>query len=104
MDFEVEQAAQKLCSHLQVNSLKGFGILENELGISPAAAVLYYLSQTQPKLMGHINHIQVLRRDDYMWMDAFTIRNLELLFGLNREATTLFDVLDHSCTPMGGDF
>ena len=100
--FEVEQAEQKLCSHLEVNSLKGFGILENELGISPAAAVLYYLSQTQPKLMGHINHIQVLRRDDHMWMDAFTIRNLELLFGLNREATTLFDVLDHSCTPMGG--
>ena len=100
--FEIEQAEEKLCSHLKVNSLKGFGILENELGVSPAAAVLYYLSQTQPKLMGHINHIQVLRRDDYMWMDAFTIRNLELLFGLNREATTLFDVLDHSCTPMGG--
>ncbi|MAJ37969.1 MAG: DNA mismatch repair protein MutS [Flavobacteriaceae bacterium] len=100
--FEVEQAEQKLCSHLKVNSLKGFGVLENELGISPAAAVLYYLSQTQPKLMGHINHIQVLRRDDQMWMDAFTIRNLELLFGLNREATTLFDVLDYSCTPMGG--
>lgn len=100
--FEEEQAAQKLCTHLGVTSLKGFGIDDNELGVSPAAAVLYYLSQTQPKLMGHINHVQVVRRDDHMWMDAFTIRNLELLFGLNREATTLFDVLDHSCTPMGG--
>ena len=60
-----------------VTSLKGFGIDDNELGVCPAAAVLYYLSQTQPKLMGHINHVQVLRRDDHMWMDAFTIRNLD---------------------------
>jgi len=86
--------------HFQTHSLKGFGVDALHEGIVAAGAILYYLKETEHPNLQHITSIQRIDRDDYLWMDKFTIRNLELLGG-NDNAQTLLKVLDNTVSPMG---
>jgi DNA mismatch repair protein MutS len=84
--------------------LKGFGIEELPDGIVASGAVLYYLSETQHNKLQHITAIQRIAEDAYVWMDRFTIRNLELYHSYNPNAVTLLDVIDKTLSPMGRPF
>ncbi len=94
-------AHEKLTSHFQTNSLKGFGIDNLESGIIAAGAILHYLGETQHNKIGHITQIQRIEEDKYVWLDRFTIRNLELIYPLNEGGKTLYQVINSTCTPMG---
>ena len=100
--YKEDYAFESLTSHFQTNSLKGFGIEELQEGIISSGAVLYYLSETQHKKVQHITSIQRIAEDAYVWMDRFTIRNLELYNSTNPNAVTLLDVIDRTLSPMGG--
>src|SRR5690606_27735019 len=100
--YKEDYAFESLTSHFQTNSLKGFGIEELQEGIISSGAVLYYLSETQHKKVQHITSIQRIAEDAYVWMDRFTIRNLELYNSTNPNAVTLLDVIDRTLAPMGG--
>ena len=82
--------------------LEGFGIHEKINGISAAGAVLHYLSETQHDKLKHITVIRYLANHDYVWLDRFTIRNLELFQSNHPEGVALIDVIDHTQTAMGG--
>ena len=92
---------RKLTAHFGTTSLKGFGIDHLPEAIIAAGAILRYLEITTHKHLHHITHIHQLKRDHYMWLDKFTIRNLELLQPQQEEGVSLFQVLDHTHTPMG---
>ncbi|WP_330443697.1 DNA mismatch repair protein MutS [Flavobacterium sp. C4GT6] len=100
--YKEDYAFESLTGHFQTNSLKGFGIEELQEGIIASGAVLYYLSETQHKKVQHITSIQRIAEDAYVWMDRFTIRNLELYNSTNPNAVTLLDVIDRTLSPMGG--
>ncbi len=100
--FQEDYALETLTNHFQTNSLKGFGIEELHDGIISAGAILYYLSETQHNKVQHIANIQRIAEDAYVWMDRFTIRNLELYHSYNPNAVTLLDVIDKTLSPMGG--
>lgn len=100
--YKEDYAQEILTGHFQTNSLKGFGIEELQEGIIAAGAVLYYLSETQHNKIQHITSIQRIAEDAYVWMDRFTIRNLELYQSANQNAVTLLDVIDKTLSPMGG--
>ena len=100
--YQLDYAIEKLTTHFKTNSLKGFGIETLEDGIVAAGAILYYLSETQHHKIQHISNIQRIFEDAYVWMDRFTIRNLELYTGSESNAITLFGVLDKTSSPMGG--
>lgn len=100
--FQSDFANEKLTTHFQTNSLKGFGIQDLAVGVVAAGAILHYLSETQHQRLGHISNVQRIAEDSYVWMDRFTIRNLELFQSPNTQAITLLDVLDETITPMGG--
>ncbi len=99
--FKEDYALETLMSHFQTNSLKGFGIEELSEGIIASGAILYYLSETQHNKRQHITSIQRIAEDAYVWMDRFTIRNLELYHSYNPNAVTLLDVIDKTLSPMG---
>lgn len=99
--FKEDYAQETLTKHFQTNSLKGFGIEELLDGIVASGAVLYYLSETQHNKIQHITNIQRIAEDAYVWMDRFTIRNLELYHSTNPNAVTLLDVIDKTLSPMG---
>lgn len=99
--FTSDFAHENLAKHFEVKSLKGFGIDKMELAIIAGSAVLHYLSQTQHDKLGHIAHIARLEEDKYVWLDRFTIRNLELLYSQNENAVTLIDIMDQTLTPPG---
>lgn len=99
--FKEDYAQETLTKHFQTNSLKGFGIEELIDGIVASGAVLYYLSETQHNKIQHITNIQRIAEDAYVWMDRFTIRNLELYHSTNPNAVTLLDVIDKTLSPMG---
>lgn len=99
--FKEDYAQETLTKHFQTNSLKGFGIEELLDGIVASGAVLYYLSETQHNKIQHITNIQRIAEDAYVWMDRFTIRNLELYHSMNPNAVTLLDVIDKTLSPMG---
>lgn len=99
--FKEDYALEILTKHFQTNSLKGFGIEELNEGIIASGAVLYYLSETQHNKIQHITSIQRIAEDAYVWMDKFTIRNLELYHSYNPNAVTLLDVIDKTLSPMG---
>ncbi|MGF1564718.1 MAG: DNA mismatch repair protein MutS [Flavobacteriales bacterium] len=82
-------------------SLKGFGIEDLGLGIVAAGAVLHYLAETKHREVGHIRAISRIAEDEYVWLDRFTIRNLELIASPHPDAVTLYDVLDQTVSPMG---
>ena len=100
--YNADYALETLINHFQTNSLKGFGIEELQDGIISAGAILYYLSETQHNRVQHITSIQRIAEDAYVWMDRFTIRNLELYHSYNPNAVTLLDVIDKTLSPMGG--
>jgi DNA mismatch repair protein MutS len=100
--FKEDYAFETLTNHFQTVSLKGFGIEELPEGIIASGAILFYLSETQHNKLQHITSIQRIAEDAYVWMDRFTIRNLELYHSYNPNAVTLLDVIDKTLSPMGG--
>jgi DNA mismatch repair protein MutS len=99
--FEEAFATESLLKHFQTHSLKGFGIEKMQQGIIAAGAILYYLKQTEHPNLQHISSIQRLERDDFLWMDRFTIRNLELLHTGFEQSNSLIKVLDNTVSAMG---
>lgn len=100
--YKEDYAFESLTKHFQTTSLKGFGVEELKEGIVASGAILYYLSETQHNRVQHITAIQRIAEDAYVWMDRFTIRNLELYHSYNPNAVTLLDVIDRTLSPMGG--
>ena len=100
--FQENYASDRLQVQFGVASLKGFGITDLHAGIIAAGVILYYLNETEHAQLDHITHIHRLDREVQMWMDPFTIRNLELIYPNAPQATTLLQVMDHTKTPMGG--
>lgn len=100
--FQPEYANETLQNHFEVKSLKGFGVHDVKNGIIAAGAVLYYLSETQHNQLKHIQSISRIAEDNYVWMDRFTVRNLELYNPNSVNAVTLLDVIDKTISPMGG--
>lgn len=100
--YKEDYAVETLTKHFQTVSLKGFGVEELKEGIIASGAILYYLSETQHNRVQHITAIQRIAEDAYIWMDRFTIRNLELYHSYNPNAVTLLDVIDKTLSPMGG--
>lgn len=85
-----------------VSSLKGFGLDNMPAGVTAAGGILMYLDMTQHLQTGHIQHLSRIEEEKYVWLDRFTIRNLELLGGQTEESRTLYDIIDRTITPMGG--
>ena len=99
--FDLHFATESLLKHFQTHSLKGFGIEAMPEGIVAAGAVLHYLKDTEHPNLQHINSIQRIDREDYMWMDKFTIRNLEILGNGTETGMGLLRVMDNTVSPMG---
>ncbi len=99
--YKEDYAFETLNNHFQTKSLKGFGIEELQDGIIASGAILFYLSETQHNKVQHITSIQRIAEDAYVWMDRFTIRNLELYHSHSQNAVTLLDVIDKTLSPMG---
>jgi len=100
--FTADFTREKLLDHFQVESLKGFGVEDLELGQIAAGAILHYLETTEHHRSEHISSISRIQSDKYVWLDRFTIRNLELLSGPYGSSATLLRVLDKTVSPMGG--
>lgn len=100
--FQSDYAYETLTKHFNTKSLKGFGIEELYEGIIASGAILHYLSETQHNKIQHISSISRIAEDAYVWMDKFTIRNLELVHSTNNNAVTLLNVIDKTISPMGG--
>jgi len=100
--YKQDYAFESLTGHFKTNSLKGFGVEDLTNGIISAGAILYYLSETQHNKIAHITSINRIIEDGYVWMDRFTIRNLELFNSPNQNAVTLLDIIDKTISPMGG--
>lgn len=100
--FQEDYANESLTSHFKTATLQGFGIDHLNHGIVSSGAVLHYLSETQHRQLQHINKIQRIAEEEYVWMDRFTIRNLELYHSNNLNAITLLDIIDKTISPMGG--
>ncbi|WP_299251117.1 DNA mismatch repair protein MutS [uncultured Cytophaga sp.] len=90
-----------LIRHFKTTSLKGFGIEELTEGVTSAGAILHYLNETEHREVGHITRVNRIEEERYVWLDRFTIRNLELIHAQQIEGVPLIDVLDHTKTPMG---
>ena len=96
-DFSIE----KIKNHFNVNSLKGFGIDENNVGILACGSILHYLDETQHKQLAHITKINQIIDNTYVRMDQFTVSNLELIQSNSKEGKSLIEIIDHTSTPMG---
>lgn len=99
--FDLQYATDNLLKHFQTVSLKGFGIDGMPAAIIAAGAVLHYLRDTEHPNLQHVTAIQRINRGDHLWMDRFTIRNLELLHSNSENGLTLLKTLDHTVSPMG---
>ena len=99
--FDEAYATESLLKHFQTHSLKGFGVETLQLAIIAAGAVFHYLKDTEHPNLQHITSIQRLEKDDFLWMDRFTIRNLELLGSGTENGQCLLKVLDNTVSPMG---
>lgn len=99
--FDEAFATENLLRHFQTHSLKGFGIENMHCGIIAAGSVLHYLKETEHPNLQHITSVQRIEKDDYLWMDKFTVRNLELLYAGGGEGNSLLKVLDNTVSPMG---
>ncbi len=99
--FQQQYAEDSLLKHFDTHSLKGFGVEGMNLGLVAAGAILHYLKETEHPHLQHITSIQRIEQNDYLWMDRFTIRNLELLNSPTENGSSLLKVLDTTCTPMG---
>lgn len=99
--FSDDYAKGKLLEHFEVPSMKGYGIEDLELGQIAAGAALHYIATAEITNRRHITHISRIQPDRYVWLDRFTIRNLELLGTPHENGTPLIDVLDKTVSPMG---
>jgi DNA mismatch repair protein MutS len=100
--FTQEAANDRLLKQFETSSLKGFGVHSLNYGIIAAGAILYYLDITQHEQLGHITSLSRIEENRYVWLDKFTIRNLELFSSPYEGAKTLIEVLDKTISPMGG--
>ncbi|MDR3329089.1 MAG: DNA mismatch repair protein MutS [Prevotellaceae bacterium] len=100
--FAPEATRDKLLTHFQVPSLKGFGVDELKSGVVAAGAILFYLELTQHTHLRHVAQLSRLSEDRYVWLDKFTVRNLELFSSAAENAQTLLGCLDRTISPMGG--
>lgn len=99
--FHFDYTYEKLNNHFDTINLKGFGIENLSHGIVAAGAVLYYLEETEHREIKHIASISRIAEEKYVWLDKFTIRNLELVFSAQEGGIPLIQILDHTVTPMG---
>jgi DNA mismatch repair protein MutS len=100
--FQGDYTSETLQKHFGTKNLKGFGVAHLEEGTIAAGAALHYLGETQHNKLQHITKIARIAEDEYVWMDRFTIRNLELYHSHNQNAVTLLEVIDKTISPMGG--
>ncbi|WP_299254866.1 DNA mismatch repair protein MutS [uncultured Lacinutrix sp.] len=100
--FQTDYANETLLKHFNTKSLKGFGIEDLSEGIIASGSILHYLSETQHNKLQHITSVSRIAEDEYVWMDRFTIRNLELYNSTNNNAVTLLNVIDKTSSAMGG--
>lgn len=101
--FQHSYAYEKLTAHFKTNSLKGFGVEDLKLGITAAGAIFAYLVEdTHHALLQHITKINKIPQEDYLMMDGFTLRNLEIVYPNHQEGKSLLDIIDKTITPMGG--
>lgn len=99
--YSLDSAKDRLVKQFDVKNLKGFGVSDLKMGIVAAGAILYYLDQTHHNNIGHITQLIRIQGDKYVWMDDFTIRNLELVSTIHPDGKSLYDVIDKTVTPMG---
>ncbi|HEY0666698.1 MAG TPA: DNA mismatch repair protein MutS [Sphingobacteriaceae bacterium] len=99
--FTSDYTNETLLKHFEVKSLKGFGIERLSAAIVAAGVALHYLNETEHRNLQHISSVSRIEEERFMWLDRFTIRNLELVGSANENAITLVDVLDQTCSPMG---
>jgi DNA mismatch repair protein MutS len=99
--FTIDFGHDLLLRHFNTVSLKGFGVGDMTSGIIAAGAAMHYLAETQHDKVGHICQLSRIEEDHHVWLDKFTIRNLEILGSVNEEAATLIGVLDQTISPMG---
>ena len=100
--FQHDFAIESLCTHFKTKNLKGFGVENMNDGVIAAGAIMHYLSETQHQKINHITSLKRIPKEDYVWTDRFTTRNLELFYSNNINAVTLIDVIDKTISPMGG--
>ncbi len=100
--YQEDYAYESLCTHFQTKTLKGFGVEGLPYGLVSAGAILHYLGETQHHKLQHITSIERILEDEFVWMDKFTIRNLELYHSTNDNAVTLIQTIDKTLSPMGG--
>ncbi|WP_417199354.1 DNA mismatch repair protein MutS [Bizionia sp.] len=100
--YQTDYTHETLIKHFDTKTLKGFGIEDLNEGIIASGAILYYLAETQHNKLQHITAISRIAENDYVWMDRFTMRNLELYHSTNTNAVTLLQVIDKTISPMGG--
>ncbi|WP_089735276.1 DNA mismatch repair protein MutS [Chryseobacterium jejuense] len=101
--FQYNFAYEKLTNHFKTNSLKGFGVETLPLAITAAGAIFAYLVEdTHHNLLSHITKLQIIPQEDYLMMDNFTLRNLEIVYPSNPQGKSLLDIIDKTSTPMGG--
>ncbi|MEM8907562.1 MAG: DNA mismatch repair protein MutS [Bacteroidota bacterium] len=99
--FTKDYTREKLMEHFEVSSLKGFGVEEMELAQIAAGAILHYLATTENNNLKHINNISRINQERYVWLDRFTIRNLELIDSPHETGVPLIKILDQTISPMG---
>jgi len=100
--FTQEAASDRLLKQFETSSLKGFGVHNLSYGVIAAGAILYYLDITQHEQLGHITNLSRIEENRYVWLDKFTIKNLELFHSPYEGARTLIQVMDRTISPMGG--
>ncbi|HNW57274.1 MAG TPA: DNA mismatch repair protein MutS, partial [Bacteroidales bacterium] len=100
--FTEEAANDRLLKQFETSSLKGFGVQNLSYGIIASGAILYYLDITQHEQLGHITRLSRIEENSYVWLDKFTVKNLELFHSPYEDARTLIDVMDRTISPMGG--
>lgn len=100
--FQKDYGYETISNHFKVANLKGFGVEELEEGIVAGGAAMYYLSETQHNKIEHIQSISRIAEDRYVWMDRFTIKNLELYGGNSLNSVSLLNIIDKTISPMGG--
>ncbi|MDC0382430.1 DNA mismatch repair protein MutS [Flavobacteriaceae bacterium] len=99
--FNKDFALEKIKNHFDVSGLKGFGISENNVGLLACGSILHYLDETQHKKLEHITKINQIIDSSHVWMDQFTVANLELIYSNSNEGKSLIDIIDYTSSPMG---
>ena len=99
--YTPDSANERLLKHFETKNLKGFGVDNLQNGVVAAGAILHYLDQTHHQQTGHITTLSRIEEERFVWLDRFTVRNLELYGSQNENAKTLLDIIDKTISPMG---